>query len=77
MPKIESLLYVHASLEPERQQLHKQLLYEHPSSSQYEQLLRQVGELSLIQAEAFAHHRALELADLACTHGRAGTTPDQ
>jgi hypothetical protein len=76
MHKMESLIHVHATLEPERQ-LIKQLIYKHPSPSEYEQLLRQVGELSFIQEEAFSHYRALELADLACAYGLAGTMPDR
>lgn len=77
MHKIESLESVHASLEPVRQQLLKQLLYEHPVPIEREQLLRQVGELSLLQEEVIAHRQALELADLSCARGLDGTAPDQ
>jgi hypothetical protein len=75
MHKAESLIYIHASLEPVRQQFLKKLLYEQPAPTEREHLLQKAGELNLIQEEAMLHHRALELADLACGHGLAGTKP--
>lgn len=77
MNKIESLIFVHASLEPVRQKFLEKLLYEHPATTEREPLLHKVGGLTLIQEEAVLHHRALELADLACGHGLAGTKPPQ
>lgn len=77
MHKIESLTYVHASLEQVRLRLLNQLLYEQSASTASEQLLRQLGEVNLIQQEALMHCHSLELADLACTYGLAGTIPDQ
>jgi hypothetical protein len=77
MHKLESLEQVHASIEPVRQKRLRELLYSPLEPAQREHLLREVGELSLLQEEVVAHRRALELADIACAQGLAGTVPDR
>jgi hypothetical protein len=77
MNKVESLEQIHASLEPVRQQLLQQLLYASVTPDQQKHLLREVGKLSFLQEEVIAHRRALELADIACAQGLAGTVPER
>ena len=64
MEKIEALNHVYATIETLCEKLQRQ------------ESLVEVGRLRQLQTELTAHRQMVELADLACMQGQAGTTPE-
>lgn len=73
--KLGALAELRDLIQPVRKQVLDSLLIGGQSGVKRKRLLARVGELTLFRAEIDAHGRALQLADLACHHGKAGTEP--
>jgi hypothetical protein len=77
MSKFQSLAKIHESIGITRAPVLNTLLFSDLTAAKRKRLVIEAGELTLLRAEIDGHKHALQLADLACEHGRAGTIPDR